>query len=206
MMTKSLMSVTVLLLLVALFISLRNHSELNRALEENGRLRGELAQTQGNPDYEELALEENKRLRAEMTNLQNDRQQAVSNMEFLQTELARKETELAVKSEETEMIRQGAEVTETELTDEQRKIRDLPEIGEVVEANSEWNVVRINAGAGQNLSGGITLAVRRGHYIIGDLKIEEVDENSSIGSMITKTLRPGMTVRLGDSVLPYPLY
>lgn len=200
--TKLMMSFTVLLLVLALFLSLKNHSERSRLAGENEKLRGEFAAMQQGGG----SMEENKRLRAALASSYDEIERKDANISLLQNAVAKRDTELVTKDEETEILKSAVDMVEGELTDEQMKIRDLQEIGEVIEADSDWNVVRINAGSVQNVNAGKTFALRRGYYIIGDLKIETVEENSSIGSMVTKTLRPGMTARVGDTVIPYPLY
>lgn len=200
--TKLMMSVTVLLLVLALFLSLKNHSERTRLVGENAKLRGEFAAMKEGPQ----SSNENKRLRAALATSMDEIERKEANISLLKNAVAQRDTDLVTTREESGILIGAADMIEGEMTDEQIKIRDLQEIGEVIEADSDWNTVCINAGSTQNVNAGKTFALRRGYYIIGDLKIETVEENSSIGSMVTKTLRPGMTARVGDTVIPYPLY
>ncbi|MEM0970215.1 MAG: hypothetical protein AAGJ31_12730 [Verrucomicrobiota bacterium] len=94
------------------------------------------------------------------------------------------------------------------LSDEDLKIKNDPAIAGVSEYESDWHFVVIDGGQERNLSPGTQLAIRRGHTILGLIRLDEVLENESVGELIGPWKADSQAPKpsRGDSVIPYPLF
>lgn len=95
-----------------------------------------------------------------------------------------------------------------QLTPEQIRVRDAPAIAHVRQYDADWHFVVLDGGKERNIAEGTQLAVRRGHEILGLIKVDEVLENESVAELVgtwrtdaqaTKPLR-------GDDIVTYPLF
>ncbi len=95
-----------------------------------------------------------------------------------------------------------------QLSQAQRRIRDAPAIASVKQYDADWQFVVINGGQRRNLEPGRELAVRRGHEILGLVRLDEVLEEESIGELVGAWRRDKNLAKpeAGDDVITYPLF
>ncbi len=92
------------------------------------------------------------------------------------------------------------------LTPEELRLRDSPAIAKVTSYNAGWGYITLNAGSNNNLSPDSELAVRRGHKVLGLVKISELYEKDSEAELIGRWRRDTEAPKpqAGDDLLPYP--
>ncbi len=103
----------------------------------------------------------------------------------------------------------AASATERGVKDEyERKIASAPVVGKVVEFNSKWGFVQIDAGKNRNISNGTKFAVRRGAMIVGYVKVTEVTENTTIAELTSRNefSETALKPKLGDDIINWPLF
>lgn len=100
------------------------------------------------------------------------------------------------------------EETTTQITPAQQKILDQPGLAKVVEYNTEWQFVVLDAGSRSNISSGRKLAVRRGSKIVGIVEVDEVDEQSCTAELMGRDKSDPKVPKPepGDDVIAYPLF
>jgi len=95
-----------------------------------------------------------------------------------------------------------------ELSQAEIRVRDAPAIAQIREYDSDWHFVVLDGGEERNIKEGTQLAVRRGHSILGLIKVDEVLEQESVAELQgdwradTQAPKP----RRGDDVITYPLF
>lgn len=88
------------------------------------------------------------------------------------------------------------------IKEEQEKFANMPAIGEVINFNSDWGIVTINAGRLNNLRKDAQFSIRRGSSLLGKIRIEEVNDEYSIGRLITNNKLEGIPFpEAGDLVV-----
>lgn len=87
------------------------------------------------------------------------------------------------------------------FTQRQRLIMSVPAIAKVTQYEQQYGFVVITAGASQKLEKGMSFAVRRGPAIIGRIKITEVENNSAVGDLDSRTVPAGVTIKTDDEVI-----
>ena len=91
------------------------------------------------------------------------------------------------------------------LSPEEIRIRNSPAIAKVTSFDPDWGYLTINGGTENNLTQGLELAVRRGHELLGLVKISQIYENDSEAELIGRWRRDKemLKPRPGDDLLPY---
>jgi len=94
----------------------------------------------------------------------------------------------------------------TTLTPAQQRIREAPSLGKVMEYDTDWHFVVISCGANHNLTQSQQLAIRRGHEILGLVRLDEVLPDESIANLegAWKVDAQAPKPQVGDDVLTYP--
>jgi hypothetical protein len=94
----------------------------------------------------------------------------------------------------------------TTLSPAQQRIRDAPSLGKVMEYDADWHFVVISCGANHNLTQNQQLAIRRGHEILGLVRLDEVLPDQSVAELdgSWKVDPQAPKPQLGDDVLTYP--
>jgi hypothetical protein len=93
-----------------------------------------------------------------------------------------------------------------DLTPEQLQIRDAPAIARVREYDPDWHFVVLDGGKERNLTEGTQLAIRRGHELLGLIRVDEVLERESVAELQgpwradSQAPKP----RRGDDAVTYP--
>ena len=95
--------------------------------------------------------------------------------------------------------------TEPDLTPMQQKVKNAGAIGKVNHYDTEWAFAVIDAGSESGIEVGDEFSVRRNHYVIGKLKVREVNAGQAIANLVPGTLEKGMTVQQGDAIIHNPL-
>ena len=200
--TKATMGATIVLLVVALFLSLRNHSELKSARAKNKELKtggvgSGPSSLASQFDQRLKAIESSTRAKdAEIADLQRKLQEEQATTTNVAKESAVLSTHIANVQKEKER----------ELNALQKKIKAAAAIGEVQEVQEKWGFVTVNAGTEQGVEKGLQFAIRRDYYVIGRIKIDTPEANRSVANIVPNSIMPGFNIEPGDSVIAYPIY
>jgi len=202
--TKSTMAATVLLLIAALVLSLKNHTELKVERMKNENLTAQLRQ-QGPDSFQSpgaLDGEIERRLAAveRIARARTDENDQLKG-ELEATKVAGEEATVL-----NELVDKTLKESERELSPLQQKIKAAVAIAEVAGVNDEWGFVTINAGTNQMVEAGIVFAIRRDSYIVGRIKIASVEDDSAVGDIEPNSIAPGHRIEAGDSVISYPIF
>ena len=123
--------------------------------------------------------------------------------------------EAAVTSELPEFLREatanppGGNPSEQASMEVMRnKIRSAPLLAQVTGYDRDWGIVTFNAGASQGVKKDQRFAVRRGDIILGWVKVDEVQENSSVAILVTKNRNIDMAEKpaAGDDLIDFELF
>ncbi len=202
--TKSTMAATVLLLIAALVLSLRNHTELKAERQKNENLTAQLKQ-QAPADFQSqpaLADEIERRLAA----VERIAQAKTTENAMLKEELAASKVAEEETSVLNDLVDKTIKESEADLSPMQQKIKDAVALAEVAGVNDEWGFVTINAGTNQMVEPGIVFAIRRGTYIVGRVKVASAENDSAIANIEPNSMPPGFRIEAGDSVISYPIF
>lgn len=94
------------------------------------------------------------------------------------------------------------------LSAEEQRTRAAPAIARVREYDPDWHFVVLDGGKERNIAPGTQLAVRRGHQILGLIRVDEVEENESVAELQGnwRVDAQGPKPQKGDDVVTYPLF
>jgi hypothetical protein len=96
---------------------------------------------------------------------------------------------------------QAAAVAPMPMTPRQRQIKAMPPIAEVKHYAKDYGFVEITAGAARKLDKDQSFAIRRDSAIIARIKVTEVDTESAVADVDSRSLTPGVTIEVGDEVI-----
>ena len=88
------------------------------------------------------------------------------------------------------------------------KVRSAPMLAQVTGYDRDWGIVTFNAGASQGVKKDQRFAVRRGDIILGWVKVDEVQENTSVAILVTKNRNIDMAEKpaAGDDLIDFELF
>jgi hypothetical protein len=96
---------------------------------------------------------------------------------------------------------QAAAVAPMPMTQRQRQIKAMPPIAEVKHYAKDYGFVEITAGAARKIDKDQSFAIRRDSAIIARIKVTEVDADSAVADVDSRSLTPGVTIEVGDEVI-----
>jgi hypothetical protein len=73
--------------------------------------------------------------------------------------------------------------------------------GRILAVNSSWNFVVISLGDRNGVIANAELLIKRGDQLIGKVRITSVEPSTSIADIVANSLRPGLSVQPGDTVI-----
>jgi hypothetical protein len=86
-------------------------------------------------------------------------------------------------------------------TPRQRQITAAPKLAEVKQFAKDYGFVEITAGSGSRIEVGMGFAIRRGNAIIARIKVTDVESNSAVADVDSRSLPPGVLIETGDEVI-----
>lgn len=87
------------------------------------------------------------------------------------------------------------------MTARQRQIAAAPSLAEVKHYEKDYGFVAITAGTARKIEAGMSFAIRRGNAIIARIKVTEVENDSAVASVDSRSLTPGVLIEIGDEVI-----
>ena len=120
-------------------------------------------------------------------------------VEKIKEESSTKEKE--VKKAEEELVEQEKRIDERKKLFERNRLTAT-----IVAVNNDWGFVVIEGGTNKNITTDTKLLVTRGNDAIGKLNIVAVQANKTLANIVTKSVRPGMSIAPGDKVILESLY
>ena len=87
------------------------------------------------------------------------------------------------------------------LTQQQRLVAAAPAIGKVSDYQQQYGFVVVTAGMNRKLEKGMSFALRHDGFLVGRIKITEVDNDSAVGDLDAKSVPDGVTIEKGDDVI-----
>jgi cell shape-determining protein MreC len=205
----------------------KQERENKAALAEQDRLKGELAETKRElansiekaNAYDEQIVKANANAEAQretIAHLQDLAQHPapqppVDNSEeitALKARAERAEAELAESKQIDETLNQRLKETASRTSalqeskrEKERQLQRAKAIGRVLAINPGWNFVVLSIGDKQGVTPDSTLLVLRGGAQIGKVRVKTIEPTKSIADVIISTLRKGITVQPGDTVV-----
>lgn len=87
------------------------------------------------------------------------------------------------------------------LTQQQRLVAAAPAIAKVSEYQPQYGFVVVTAGAARKLEKGMAFALRHDGFLVGRIKITEVEDDSAVGALDPKSIPDGVSIEKGDDVI-----
>jgi hypothetical protein len=75
--------------------------------------------------------------------------------------------------------------------------------GRILAVNQAWNFVVLSLGDRNGVIGNAEMLIKRGSQLIGKVRITSVEPSTSIADIIANSVRSGLTVQPGDTVIYY---
>ena len=73
--------------------------------------------------------------------------------------------------------------------------------GRILAVNPSWNFVVLSLGDRNGVVNNAEMLIKRGSQLIGKVRISSVEPSTSVADIVANSVRPGMTVQPGDSVI-----
>jgi cell shape-determining protein MreC len=192
--TKATLGVTIVLLIVAMILSLKNYSDKKELFE---LLAGKQPSPQSAPAATpDLIGDLDRRLREV-----EDREATIAK---LQTELGNAKLEVAETKTLNTIVEDRQKKQEESLSPMALKIKATPAIGKVIGTSADWGFITVNAGSESGIQAGMKCAVRRDHYIIAQVMVDITEPNRATAN-ITGSVAEGMQIMEGDDMIAYPV-
>lgn len=90
---------------------------------------------------------------------------------------------------------------EPQLTELERQVLRAPVFARVDYYDADYNVLQISAGSDRGVREGVEFSIRRGQYLLGTMRVMDVEEAAAAGEMILSTMPDGLVVEPGDEVI-----
>ena len=73
--------------------------------------------------------------------------------------------------------------------------------GRILAVNSSWNFVVISLGDRNGVVNNAEMLIKRGSQLIGKVRITSVEPSTSIADIVANSIRPGLSVQPGDTII-----
>ncbi|MAS94090.1 MAG: hypothetical protein CMO55_12915 [Verrucomicrobiales bacterium] len=102
----------------------------------------------------------------------------------------------------------GNPSVEEEMERYRVQIRNAPALAKVMSYDKDWGVVTFDAGPSQGVRVNQRFAVRRGEKILGWIKVDEVSDRHSFGTLTTKNKNIDTAAKpeVGDDLIDFEIY
>ena len=137
-----------------------------------------------------------------------DPEQVKIEREKMESDLRKAQTELAESKQVQETLNQRVKDAEQKYSTQTGEIERYRKgfaknslSGRVMAVNPGWNFVVLSVGDRQGAAVGATMLVMRGGEAIGKAKISSVEPSTSIADLVPGSVRKGITVQPGDTVV-----
>jgi hypothetical protein len=165
-------------------------SQATAEIAEKDKRIAELEKAKGSPGPDNVpppSSEELTRLQAQVASLERDKAELVQVQETLRAQTKEAEDRLAGTKRQVDEYKQGY----------QRQGLS----GRILAVNPGWNFVVLSIGDRQGAKVGSTMLVMRGSDAIAKARITAVEPSSSIADVLPGSVRKGVTVQPGDTVI-----
>lgn len=129
-------------------------------------------------------------------------------IEQRKADLAKAQAELAEKSQMVETLNRGKVENEEKLANATKEIDRYRSgvtkqglSGKILAVNPGWNFVVLSVGDRQGAATGGVMIVTRGGEPIGRVRITSIEPSTSIADILPGSVRRGVTIQPGDSVM-----
>ena len=197
--TKATLGVTIVLLIVAMILSLKNYSDKKELFEKLASLQQPAQPAAPAPSP------------AAPTDLISDLDRRLREMEDRAASIAKMQLELEDAKQnviETKIVADIVEdrqkKQEESLSPMALKIKATPAIGKIIGTSADWGFITVDAGSESGLQSGMKGAVRRDHYIIAQVVVDITEPNRATAN-ISGVVAEGMQIMEGDDLIAYPV-
>jgi chromosome segregation ATPase len=122
--------------------------------------------------------------------------------------------ELKKQIEEKDLLNAGlqskvkdieSQLTELKERETQRRNKTMRSglEGRILAVNSAWNFVVLSLGDRNGVINNAEMLIKRGSQLIGKVRITSVEPSTSIADIIANSVRSGLTIQPGDTVIYY---
>lgn len=129
-------------------------------------------------------------------------------LETAKADAKKAQAELAEKSQMVETLNRSKQANEEKLSEANKEIARYRSgvtkqglTGRVLAVNPGWNFVVLSVGDRQGAATGGVMIVTRGGEPIGRVRITSIEPSTSIADIVPGSVRRGVTVQPGDSVV-----
>jgi chromosome segregation ATPase len=115
------------------------------------------------------------------------------------------EKDILTTSLQTKLKDQESQLTELVKREDQRRKKTMRTglEGRILAVNQAWNFVVLSLGDRNGVIGNAEMLIKRGSQLIGKVRITSVEPSTSIADIIANSVRSGLTVQPGDTVIYY---
>ena len=140
---------------------------------------------------------------AERMAAQNEQQE--NKVSDLEAELRAMELEASQQAEQLNELRTEAERFEpSSLTADQNRIASAPVLTKVTSYKPRFGFVVLAAGKNKNITPGAQFSLRRGHMIIGSIKVlDDIEDTECVADVLPGSVPAGVEIKPGDEVIEF---
>jgi myosin heavy subunit len=115
------------------------------------------------------------------------------------------EKDILTTSLQTKIKEQESQLSEFVKREDQRRKKTMRTglEGRILAVNQAWNFVVLSLGDRNGVIGNAEMLIKRGSQLIGKVRITSVEPSTSIADIIANSVRSGLTVQPGDTVIYY---
>ena len=177
-------------------------SRLNKATSDQADLQKQLSQKDADMAQQKTDLAAKDTRIAELEAKPNTASQpATSQQDDLKKQIEEKDLlATSLQSKNKEMETQLSDLRQREAQRKAKVMRTGLE-GKILAVNSSWNFVVISLGDRNGVVGNSELLINRGGQLIGKVRITSVEPSTSIADIVVNSVRSGMSVQPGDTVI-----
>ena len=113
------------------------------------------------------------------------------------------EKEILTTSLQTKLKDQETQLSSLKEREAQRRSKSMRSglEGRILAVNSAWNFVVLSLGDRNGVINNAEMLIKRGSQLIGKVRITSVEPSTSIADIVANSVRSGLTVQPGDTVI-----
>ena len=177
-------------------------SRLNKATSDQTDLQSQLTQKEADMTQmkSDLAAKDAKIAQIE-TKSSGESRPSLPQQDDLKKQL--QEKDILAASLQTKNKEMEAQLSDLRQREAQRKAKVMRTglEGKILAVKSSWNFVVLSLGDRNGVVGNSELLIKRGGQLIGKVRITSVEPSTSIADIVVNSVRPGLSIQPGDTVI-----
>lgn len=113
------------------------------------------------------------------------------------------EKDLLISSLQNKLKDQDSQLTNFKEREAQRRSKSMKKglEGRILAVNNSWNFIVVSLGDRNGVINGAEMLIKRGSQLIGKVRITSVEPSTSIADIVANSVRSGLSVQPGDTVI-----